>query len=511
MIDLLLTILPRYTSYSDPPAGISILNAVVKKEGFNSKATDFNLIFYKELFEKNRAVWERIDKWMDRGPTAKKEKKPREKVLAGDDRKELNKIFDIWLDIIEKYNPRFVGFSVFTTYSITPALEFIPIVKKRFPNIKIIVGGAGTTPHNKKLYDMVDYYVIGEGENAIIDILNGKDGPGINGIPAEQIDDMDTIPFPDYSDFSLSQYICKGKMLRVTGSRGCVRRCNFCDVYKMWPLFRYRSGNLIAEELFYQWSTLPCKPDMFLFTDSLINGNMKMLRTFCEKLIQLQSENPEFRPKFKGQWIAGSPRFTTIDDWNLLAEAGCDTLFVGVESGSEKLRWAMNKKVKDEWLSYCIEEAYNRDIKMRWFTIIGFPEETDEDFFETVKLYERYKWMNQKENFQINISINEFTLYEVDWVIDHEDEIHYDDNNNWFYEDIIKEKRMARAIFLQKKILEWGYDYRITSLMNFIEDFSELEKILGERYGWEIFGNYDLYLKLKNDLEKKYKEMYNND
>ena len=111
----------------------------------------------------------------------------------------------------------------------------------------------------------------------------------------------------------------------------------------------------------------------------------------------------------------------------------------------------------------------------------------------------------------LNWSINEFTLYEVDWVIDHEDEIHYDDNNNWFYEDITKEKRMARAIFLQKKILEWGYDYRITSLMNFIEDFSELEKILGERYGWEIFGNYDLYLKLKNDLEKKYKEMYNND
>ena len=108
---------------------------------------------------------------MDRGPTAKKGKKPREKVLAEDDRKELNKIFDIWLDIIEKYNPRFVGFSVFTTYSITPALEFIPIVKKRFPNIKIIVGGAGTTPYNKKLYDMVDYYVIGEGENAIIDIL----------------------------------------------------------------------------------------------------------------------------------------------------------------------------------------------------------------------------------------------------------------------------------------------------------------------------------------------------
>ncbi len=501
MIDLLLTILPRYTSYSDPPAGISILNAVVKQGGFKSTTVDFNLIFYKELFEKDRPVWERIDTWMDRSPDSKIER-----ILAKDDKKELDKIFAIWLGIIEMHKPKFIGFSIFTTYSIAPAFEFIPLVRKRFPNIKIIVGGAGTTPMNEKLRNMVDYYVIGEGENAILDILNGIDGPGINGNPAVQIDDMDSIPFPDYSDYSLPQYVCRGKMLRITGSRGCVRRCNFCDVYKMWPLFRYRKGELIAEEVFYQWTTLPSKPDMFLFTDSLINGNMVMLRTFCRKLIELQNDNPKFRPRFKGQWIAASPKFTTIEDWNLLQEAGCDTIFVGVESGSEKIRWAMNKKVKDEWLSYCVEEAYKRNIKMRWFTIVGFPEESDEDFLETVRFCDKYKWMNEKEDFQINISINEFTLYEVDWVIDHRNEIHYDNNSHWFFGDITKEKRMARMIFFQKKILEWGYDYRITSLMNFIEDFSSLEKILGDRYGYKIFGDYDLYRKYRDKLEKQYND-----
>ncbi|KKK97841.1 hypothetical protein LCGC14_2648740, partial [marine sediment metagenome] len=68
MIDLLLTVLPRYTTYSDPPAGVSIINAVAKQAGFKSKTVDFNLIFYKEVFEKNQEVWERIDTWMDRVP-----------------------------------------------------------------------------------------------------------------------------------------------------------------------------------------------------------------------------------------------------------------------------------------------------------------------------------------------------------------------------------------------------------------------------------------------------------
>lgn len=507
MIDLLLTILPRYTTYSDPPAGISILNAVAKQAGFSSKTVDFNLIFYKELFDKKHDVWERIDTWMDRSPNVKPSVVA-SKVLSEDDQAELNKIYSIWMGVIEENQPRFLGFSLFTTYSIVPALEFIPKVKERFPDIKIIIGGAGTTPRNDQLFDMADFYVEGEGENAILDALNGIDGPGINGNPAIQIDDMNIIPYPDYSDYPLSDYICQGKMLRVTGSRGCVRRCNFCDVYKMWPLFRYRSGDVIANEIFHQWSTLPSKPNMFLFTDSLINGNMKMLREMCKSLIELKEQNPEFRPRFKGQFITGSPRFTTIDDWNLLEKAGCHTLMIGVEHGSEKMRLAMNKKVKDEWLSYGVEEARKRNIKMRWFMIVGFPEETDEDFFETVKFCENYAWMNDKD-YQVNISINEFTLYEADWLINHRDDIYYDQNNNWYYsknDESVREKRMARMIFLQRKILEWGYDYRITSLMNAIKDFSSLEKILGDRYGYDIYGDFELYIKYRDGLEERYEE-----
>lgn len=508
MTDLLLTILPRYTTYSDPPAGISIIHAVAKQAGFESKVEDFNLLFYKKMkAQQDQKMLERIDAWMEISPS----NPGKEKILSENDRNELDKIYSSWLDIIEKHNPKFVGFSVFTQWSIKPALEFIPMVKKRFPHINIILGGPGTTPKNDKLFDIVDYYVDGEGENTILEILNGNGDlcPGVNGNPPVQIDDMNIVPFPDYSDYNLDDYICKGKMLRITGSRGCIRRCNFCDIYKQWPMFRWRNGNVIADEIFHQWSTLPTKPDMFLFTDSLLNGNMKMLRGLCERLIELKNKNPEFEPQYQSFFITSSPKFMNINDWDLLEQSGCHTMAVGIESGSEKVRWAMNKKVKNEWIDFFIEQAYNHNINMRWMLIIGFPEETDEDFFETVKLCEKYAWMNKKEDFFIHVLPSEFTLYEIDWLINNREDIHYDSNNHWYYNknpSLSKEKRLARLFFLQKKLAEWNYGFRITSMIAYMENFNNLEEIYIDRYGIEMFGNYDLYIKYKNDLEKKYGE-----
>lgn len=507
MTDILLTILPRYTTYSDPPAGVAIIHAVAKLAGFNSKVEDFNLVFYKKMkAHEDPKILERIDSWMEICPSNSAEKKS----LFESDRKELDNIYSIWLDIIEKHNPKFIGFSVFTQWSIKPALEFIPLVKKKFPHIKIILGGSGTSPQNDELFNIVDFYVIGGGENVILEILNGNGNscPGVNENPPEQVS-MDDIPFPEYGDFNLMDYTCKGKMLRITGSRGCIRRCNFCDHYKFWPVFQWRKGDVIADEIFHQWSTLPSKPDMFLFTDSLLNGSMKMLRGLCERLIVLRKENPEFRPRYQSHFITPSPKFMTLDDWDGLEQSGCHVLNVGIESGSEKIRRAMNKKVTNEWVDFFVDQAYKRSINMRWTFIVGFPEEHDEDFFETVKFCEKYKWMNAKKDFFIHVLPTEFTLYEVDWVIDHREDILYDNHNHWYYDknsSLGREKRLARLFFLQNKLIEWKYLFRVTTMMDYKSNFDDLEKIYTERYGIEMFGDYDKYFSYKKELEKKYEE-----
>lgn len=518
-MDLLISVLPRYTTWADPPAGVSIIKSAATQAGFKAKAVDFNLIFYQETWHKDQELWKEIDYWMDQVPQAPFNNR----VLSDRAQQELDRIFDIWLDIIQEHQPKYLGLGIFTSYSIRPALLFIPKVKQRFPHIKIILGGAGTSPKNHKLYRIADYYVQGEGEQAIVDILNGDSDqtPGVNENPIQQIDDLDQLPWPDYSDYPLDEYERKGKMIRINGSRGCIRRCNFCDVYKIWTKFRYRSGSNIADEMFHQWKTLPTQPDTFIFTDSLINGNMDMLRDTCKHLIKYRQDHPQFNPKFKGQFIAASPNFITDDDWDLLKDAGCHTLYVGVESGSERVRYKMNKKVKQEWLYHCIEQAHKRNIFMRWFVIIGYPEETDEDFLETVELCRKYKWMNagdwRNEQYQINVSINTFLLYDVDWVADHEDEIHYSsdipgEENSWTWEgnpELGKSKRMARHIYLHKKMMEWNYDYRVTSWMNYIQEFDNLENILIERYGEQVFGNYYLYKKYLKLIEQQHQELIN--
>ncbi len=515
MIDLLLTVLPRYTTYSDPHVGVSIINACAKQAGYNSKTIDFNILFHNKISANaDKDMFQRIDAWMEMNPDNSKGGANDDRILSTVDRKELDLVYEAWLDIIKKTQPKYIGFSVFTQWSVKPALDFIPLIKKQFPNVKIIIGGSGTSPRNDKLFDMVDYYVEGEGENAIVEILNddGDICPGINGNPPKQMDDMNQIPYPDYSDFNMDDYICKGKMLRITGSRGCIRRCNFCDHYKTWPLFRWRRGDIIADEIFHQWSTLPAKPDMFIFTDSLLNGNMQMMRGLCKRLIELREQNPEFRPKFQSYFIAASPRFMNSDDWDLLEKAGCHCMYIGVESGSEELRYKMNKKVTDAWLYTFVEEAHKRNINMSWCIIIAFPEETDEDFLKTIEFCKKYKWMLKKEDFKIGILSSEFTLHEnLDWVIDNSSEVHYDEYKHWFFSEnklLIREKRLARLFFFQKKILEWGYTFRITALMSYISDFSNLEQLYMDRYGIEMFGDYDLYLKYKNEIEEQYEASF---
>lgn len=510
MLDLLLTILPRYVTYSDPAAGVSIVNAVAKIAGFKSKTVDFNIMFYNK-FKHDLDMFSRIDNWMEMNPANSKGGLNTDRKLNDIDRKELDDVYEMWMDVIEEHQPKYLGFSVFTQWSIKVALEYLPLVRKRFPNIKIILGGPGTSPHNDELYNTVDYYVQGEGEGAIVAILNDEteNCPGINGVEPDQMDDMDSIPYPDYSDFNMDDYICKGEMLRITGSRGCIRRCNFCDHYKWQPKFRWRSGKLIADEMLYQWSTLPTKPYRFIFTDSLINGNLRMVREMCNRLIELKAQYNGFDPKWQGYFVIGSPLFFTDDDFDLIMAAGCHNMSLGVESGSYEVRLSMNKKVKDEWFDNHFENAYNRNIDMMWNMFVGFPTETDDDFFKTVALLEKFKWMNEKEGFTILVLVGEFTMSdEIDWVIDNKTDIHFDDNNHWVFtknQMLVREKRLARLFFIQNKIYEYGYSYRLINLLGYTTDFRNLEQIYIDRYGIGMFGDYDLYVEYKTELEKGYK------
>ena len=171
---------------------------------------------------------------------------------------------------------------------------FCRLIRKHLKNKFIIIGGQGVQDmdiveksnifgETMKKQGLCDLYLAGEGEIVVKQVLSGRTkGPGINNTNSLQINDLDTLPYPNYSFYDLDRYdyLQKNKEVFIVGSRGCVRRCTYCDVARYWPKFRYRSGQNIADEMIKHYEEHGV--NHFYFTDSLINGSMKAFNDMCE-------------------------------------------------------------------------------------------------------------------------------------------------------------------------------------------------------------------------------------
>ena len=125
------------------------------------------------------------------------------------------RIVDDWYQNLVNYiidlNPKHVGISVFTFECQVATRDLCTLLRKASYKGKIIVGGAGlsTTGIATQINDfgnmlldtkMVDYYVRGEGENALVDILKENAGAGVNNDNYVQIEDLDELAYPNYDD-----------------------------------------------------------------------------------------------------------------------------------------------------------------------------------------------------------------------------------------------------------------------------------------------------------------------
>jgi len=218
-----------------------------------------------------------------------------------------------------------------------------------------------------------------------------------------------------------------------------------------------RDGRDIANEMIVQNETLPSHPNKFYFTDSLINGRPKVLRDMCNHLVKY---NTNF--KWEGQFIATSPKWFTEDDYAMMAEAGCNRVSFGIESGSNAVRISMNKKQRDSDLDFCIEQLHKNNIEQVWLIIVGFPTETWKDFLQTVDLFNRHKQKNTQKNIQCGLA--EFRPDEgTDWHMANFHNLDWDANGAWKFSknpELTAEERTQRLLFLEKKAIEWGFIHR---------------------------------------------------
>jgi radical SAM superfamily enzyme YgiQ (UPF0313 family) len=271
---------------------------------------------------------------------------------------------------------------------------FLPCLRTQ-TNAKIVIGGAGMTrssqipgmlsyPEQLKLQNSIDEYIIGEAEEALPRYFDQQSGSGIGNWQFEQIEDLDTQVWPDYDFYDLSRYATRE--LSLIGSRGCVRKCTFCDVARTTPKYRFRSGKNIAQEIMHHHEKHGTTS--FYFTDSLVNGSFKAFNDMCEALSAYDHVD---QISWSGQYIIRSRSSTPISHFDNLVRSGCDTLFVGLESGCDRIRHEMGKKFSNDDVEFYLENFAKRGIKILFLFFTGYPGETEEDYQETLSMFSRWQ------------------------------------------------------------------------------------------------------------------------
>ncbi|MCG3172257.1 MAG: Ribosomal protein S12 methylthiotransferase RimO [Myxococcota bacterium] len=385
---------PPWTIAS-PPLNVTYLAAWLKKSGLEARVFDLNA----ELF--HSVGWDLRDLWV------------RDHLLEWQADWAYGRV--IRPQVVDNYIGGFVdrvleyadmvGISV---YSPVVAKHLARLLRERNPNLPIVAGGQCCEKdwYGMKLAEsgLFDAVVFGEGEQTLLDLariyskfkrfeavpgsLVPRNGEVIDGGPRTQIENLDVLPIPDYSDLDMRNYglvsdreiIARGKVYSVLGSRGCVRSCDFCIQQTIWQNFRIRSPKHVDNEL--AWIQAQ-GAERVVFNDLLVNGNPKFLSELCDLLIARQ--NP--------LKLAGSAIITkrlTADYLRHMQAAGFYHLDFGIEHASKHVLAEMGKKYDEELIAENLKALKEVDMPFVSSWVVGHPAEKWPDFFQVLNLFYKY-------------------------------------------------------------------------------------------------------------------------
>jgi len=393
MADILVLSIPRIEPHR-PPLGTSILATVCENAGHSVNLIDLNIKFFHYCKNNGYDYFNFDDVWdYFREPTAQ----------------EIKFIDDFILKFINQNNLNSYNYIMISIFGISNHFFAEKLLEKISPNrnYKIVIGGSGafislknTTQlliENFKNRDLFDDYIRGECEESVPKYLQHGAGDGINNNNFTQIVNLDSLPILTYKFLNLDDYdyLANKKSIYIEGSRGCVRNCTYCDVVAYWPKYRFRSGKHIASEIIKHYETHGITD--FYFTDSLVNGSLKAFSDMCSYLA-----NYNFTEKisWSGQFIFRDRRSVPPEHFEMIAKAGGDTFFVGIETGSDRIRKAMGKNFTNEDIEYQLEQFYKNKLKTTFLMFPGYITETIEDHNDTLIMFK--KWQKYVANGTIN-------------------------------------------------------------------------------------------------------------
>lgn len=301
-------------------------------------------------------------------------------------------------EYIDYYQPGAILFSV--TSSQYWAARIIARSIRAYSPVPLVIGGIHATSRPEGCLEDFDIVCRGEGEGAVVELVNALEGMNVSGIKnlwLRQGDkiirnslrpfvDLSSLPLGDRTVFDYQKVLdIRAGWVDIMAGRGCPRACSYCynrnyaELYQQDGHFGFvrirQPEDIIAEigDLRGRYSGI----NTVSFYDDSLTINARWLESFC----------PQYRREVKLPFsCAAFPLELTDDTVRLLKDAGCFMVRVGVETASEDTRrLILNRPVSNRQISDAIDRLKSAGIKVTTYNMIGIPGETKDDVLETLR------------------------------------------------------------------------------------------------------------------------------
>ncbi|MHB8279958.1 MAG: B12-binding domain-containing radical SAM protein [Candidatus Humimicrobiaceae bacterium] len=284
------------------------------------------------------------------------------------------------IDYNEVKDADLVGISSITSTS-TRSYKLINEIKKINPDVPIVMGGAHSTFMPEEVIENgSDYAVRGEGERTILELIDAiegkinfedvkglsfkKNGNFIHNEDRELIENLDEIPYPDWSLLENHEEI---NYMPIQTSRGCPYNCKFCSVIKVFGRkYRFRSVDSVIAEIKYLLKIFEgTKAKRIFFYDDNFSANRKRVKSLLNKILDQKINMPT--------WFSQDRLDISEDEElvELMAKAGCKRIMAGIESINPKTLQEYNKGQKVEGIKEAISVLHKHGIGVHGMFVLG--------------------------------------------------------------------------------------------------------------------------------------------
>jgi anaerobic magnesium-protoporphyrin IX monomethyl ester cyclase len=265
----------------------------------------------------------------------------------------------------------------------------------------VVVHGSDATDHLAAYFQHGAHYVLcGEAEETLVELLDAllhergsiKDIRGLAYIeegsirqtePRKPQKDLDRLPFPAWDLVDIQAYRRVWRKhhgyfsLNMVTTRGCPYHCNWCAKPIYGQVYNSRTPANVVEEML--WLKHHLKPDHLWFCDDIFGLKPGWVQSFSEEVLQRDAVIP-----FK--CLARVDLLLHGDTIAALRRAGCRTVWVGAESGSQKILDAMEKGTTVAQIYEATRKLKEAGIRVGFFLQYGYPGETRDDIERTLTM-----------------------------------------------------------------------------------------------------------------------------